>query len=412
MTMWAKLDEIQQLYLKAIFALDQAKKQEHDEYWSVSHAYDNRPASEWQQISYEEVLQEVRPKGEDGEQILAVLVREGLIERGQHQGLAPDHPRIRITRHGRKMVREALGIKREPFTEAQRHLITRIVSAGLAPQAEVEAAFWDRKGGSPRIEAWRQILKERASAVFAEEQRQYQKHLASLTRWEPCAYPGCPVKIKVRTLSIGGKVDGNKEEPKPVRFMELIEQLPGWHEKWLSGIKVRVPNTRTTLLHLYACSPTHKEGVYRLGGKIILNLDQAEEQRLQSTVYPWTSEEARRAIRLEGASDALDYVAQAPLGTTFPSSKAWARINTIGQSCLSAFRVRTMSEPSNAGKKQFTDDEAALTKQYLEMFRLEFKSGLNIREAILAPKPRSFRASYRDDPRWQQLYDLMENSKV
>ena len=214
----------------------------------------------------------------------------------------------------------------------------------------------------------------------------------------------------MKTLSIGGRVDGNEEEPKPIRFMELVEQLPGWHDEWHSGIKVRVFNTRRTVLHLYACSEEHREGVYRLAGQIILVLDQAEEQRLQSIVYPWTSEEAQKAIWRRGASDALDYVARAPLGTIFPSPKAWAQINKIGLSCLVTFKRSTMAEPAHVGKL-FTDDEDALTKRYLEMFRLEFRSGINIREAILVPKPGSFHTSFRNDPRWQQLYDFVEHSQ-
>lgn len=350
------------------------------------------------------------PRSEVVEQILAVLVQEGLIEREEHQGPAPDHPRIRLTRTGRKTVRDALGLTREPFTFKQRRLITGIVSAGLAPQADVEAAFRDREGGSTQIEAWRKILSERASATFAERLDQEQAYMENLTRWEPCAYPGCTEKIEVRTTWLGGK-QGNEEQPEPVRFMQLTEQLPGWHEESRAGIRVLVPNTRTTLIDLYACSPTHREGVYRLVGQVTLSIDPAEEQRLQALIYPWSSDEARNAIWLRAKSDALDYVASAPLGVTFPSPKAWAQINKIGQSCLAAFKASTMAEPANAGK-QFTDDEEALTKRYLEMFRLEFKSGLTIREAILAPtRPGSFSSSYHNDSRWGALYALLEKQK-
>ena len=413
MTIWDKLNELQQRYLKAIFHCDQAKEQERARRFRSGRGSDHQLASEWRMMSYEEVLEEVgeRPSGEDVDEILIDLGCGGLIEREEDQDPAEGHPRLQITRAGRKVVRQALGITREEFTEEQRRFIKRIVSAGFAPQAVVEAAFRDHKEGSRQIEAWRQALKGRARAAFAEEQRKYQEHLASLTRFEPCSYPGCSENIEVRTIAIGGRVTGNEEEPKPVRFIDLVEQLPGWHEETLGGITVRVPNTRTTRLDLYACSPAHREGVYRLTGQVRLHLDQAEERRLQFIVYPWASEEARLAIWLRGASDALDYVAQAPLGTTFPSPKAWARIKVIGQACLAVFKANTMAEPANTGK-QFTDDEAALIKRYLDMFRLEFKSGLTIRDAILAPRPGSFPTSFRDQPRWRPLYDLVAGKVI
>lgn len=190
--------------------------------------------------------------------------------------------------------------------------------------------------------------------------------------------------------------------------MKLIEQLPDWHEEWLDGINVCVPNTRTTLLHLYACSSEHKEGVNRLTGQIQLHLDQAVEQHLQSLVFPWSSEEAQRTVWLRGTSDALDYVAQASPSAHLPSPKAWAQINAIGRSCLSAFREMTLAKPAHMGKL-FTDDENALTKRYLDMFRLEFKSGLTIREAILSPKHGDFHTTFH--PRWQALIALRNQQK-
>jgi hypothetical protein len=296
------------------------------------------------------------------------------------------------------------------LTYRQQQYADAIIAAGLAPQEEVEAAFRDRgECGHAKIEAWRQILRDRANAELAERLQQEQAYMTSLTRFESCAYPGCLEKIEVKTLSIGGRANGNEEEPKPVRFMELEEQLPGWHEELHSGIKLRVPNTRTTLLQLYACSEEHKEGVYRLTGQIILKLDNAEEQRIQSIVFPWSSEETQRTIWLRGASDALDYVAQASPETPLPSPKAWGQINAVGRSCLSAFKASTMAEPSNAGKL-FTDDEVALTKRYLDMFRLEFRSGLTIRESILFPKQGGFHTTFRD-PRWQALYALRDQQK-
>lgn len=56
MTTWGSLEERPQAYLTTIFRLDQDKEREHNNYWSVHHVYDQRKASEWQQITYEELL--------------------------------------------------------------------------------------------------------------------------------------------------------------------------------------------------------------------------------------------------------------------------------------------------------------------------------------------------------------------
>lgn len=389
---WNELDKQQQAYLASLFTLDQAKKADHDDYPRRHYRYDRRPASEWQQIRYEELLQEVRPKGEDVEQILACFVREGLIEREEHNGPTPDHPRIRVTPAGRKMVRDALGITREQFTPAQRDLIYRIVSAGLAPEAEVESAFRSGQGGREQIVAWKKMLSERASAAFRERLQKEQEYIASLTRFEPCAYPGCEVKIEIHTLAIGGRADGNEEEPKPVRFMELIEQLPGWHDERRGGIKVRVPNTRTTQLHLYACSPAHREGVYRLIGQVTLSLDQAEEERLSRIRYPVdASQETLWEVINLVRNTALDMIAQADdqdLVHTKPEMR------TIAKQQLTLFL-----EASNL--ETLTDNLVRFKALYIKLFVIEYRSGLGIRAYILEKGG----DIYKDQQRWKKVYE-------
>jgi hypothetical protein len=247
-TTWDALTSRLQAYLKAVFDLDQAAEQAKAESFRYDRIVDSRPASVWRWITFatlETALGRL-PKRENAEVLLAELVTLGLLEREAPEENSTARTRLKITPAGRKVVRQGLGIapkRKGDLSEQQTRYAQAIVNAGLAAWGEVEAAFHGGSQGKAKVDAWGQALRDRASQT-------HQDYLESLTRWEPCAYPGCTNKIKVVTYQHG---IGQRESPEPVRKMRVWYQTAGWHREL--GSKDLVPNSETMSKSLYACSP-------------------------------------------------------------------------------------------------------------------------------------------------------------
>jgi hypothetical protein len=228
------------------------------------------------------------------------------------------------------------------------------------------------------VDAWGQALRDRASQT-------HQDYLESLTRWEPCAYPGCTNKIKVVTYQHG---IGQRESPEPVRKMRVWYQTAGWHREL--GSKDLVPNSETMSKSLYACSPAHTEGVFRLVVGLTLTLDEAGEKRLLAIRYPVAvSQQARIEVADLAASTALSYVAQIKLGETPETSRAH----------IKALAHAQLAHVLDGAGDHFTDDLSKFQKIYLRTFTMGYTSGLKVRQYIVEGSQ-----SYRSDARWHDLY--------
>lgn len=185
--------------------------------------------------------------------------------------------------------------KPRPFTPAQTGLINAIELAQLAPRDEIEAAFRARSQSSDdKIFTWKSVLKRQQEEAMRE-------HMRSLTRHEPCAFPGCTNTIEVRLNKY------SEEWPLPDRIATLTVDIEGYQLICFS----KVSNTKTITKSFYGCSPTHKEAIFRMEFDITFTLDMKQEEHIATLQYPVAaSQESRWKVYEMARMDAWRSVAE------------------------------------------------------------------------------------------------------
>jgi len=405
---WDMLTRREQAYLTAIYEVDQ-QQEAHERAWFRSGG-SARTAAQWRWMDYatlnglhtplKKKLALSRLHDKKTGETFGALEQRNLIEcrytnEDRDGGKVFGDPilAVQMTRDGRKLVRLALGLKsqrRKPgeLTESQQRYANAIVAAGLAPRGEVEAAFGERsREADEHISSWGHELRDRAK-------KEYLAYLRSLTRHEPCAYPGCSGTIEVRKVDTELEQD---EHPQPARTITITYEIPGWHwEYGPFGGKFRARNTQTRVQKLYACSKKHEEGLFRLKvGEVALLRDEEEEQRLQLIRYPINaSQEALWEVMDLARNAALDTVAQAAeqdLVHTRPQMRA------VAQQQLALLLEGCDGEA-------FTDNLRRFKATYIKQFISAFGDGLTMRASILEKGS----TIYRSQQRWQPVYEQLD----
>jgi len=115
---WQRLNKRQQTYLQAVFELDQAREAD-KRYWAARGRWSSTPASEWRWMPYNAagaaLLRRIQQAGYQDQgtgSTWEALERRGLVLCKYEPGsLGSPILFVQITKAGRKLVREALGVK-------------------------------------------------------------------------------------------------------------------------------------------------------------------------------------------------------------------------------------------------------------------------------------------------------------
>jgi hypothetical protein len=116
---WQRLNKRQQMYLQAVFELDQAKEAD-KRYWAARGRWSSTPASQWRWMPYNAAgaallrrIQQAGYQDQGAGSTWEALERRGLVLCRYEPGSLGSGPIlfVQITKAGRKLVREALSLK-------------------------------------------------------------------------------------------------------------------------------------------------------------------------------------------------------------------------------------------------------------------------------------------------------------